>query len=84
MQDEIAISAALGLPVPEIKRETAPLDESDIAVGVIGGNNEQMVLARDKNSADAKNREVIRGAGSGPIRELDVISEVCFGSFFYG
>ena len=42
------------------------------------------MLARDRNSAESKDREVIRGAGSGPIRELDVISEVCFEPFHDG
>lgn len=84
MQDEIAISAALGLPVPEIKRETTPLDESEIAVGTNEGIHRQTALARERNSTATKDREVIRGAGSGPIRELDVISEVCYSSFGYG
>lgn len=33
------MSAALGLPVPEIKRESVPLDESEVAVVLFGAND---------------------------------------------
>lgn len=75
--------AALGLPVPQIKREKKRLEDSDLVVCRYIVFLLQTLLGRSDNSQKELKGERVMGAGKGPVRQLDVVAEVSFSVFLY-
>ncbi|KAK8804845.1 hypothetical protein WA171_006811 [Blastocystis sp. BT1] len=65
LQDELAMMAALGLKVPEIKHEAKKLEVTDLST----------IVGRGQELESDLQGERVMGAGKGPSRQLDVVTE---------